>query len=141
MSGSGDQTLRLSDLRTGAELRRFHGHTSSITTLALLPDGNRVLSGSWDHTLRLWDIQTGAELCRFQGHSNRISAIAVLADGRRAVSASADHTLRLWNLETGTNLACFIGDSAIDTIAISPIGDKFIAGDAHGRVMVFAIPP
>ena len=48
--------------------------------------------------------------------------------------------MRAHDLETGVNLACFVGDSAIETIAVSSIGDRFIVGDEHGRVMVFAVP-
>jgi WD40 repeat protein len=140
LSGSRDHTLRLWDLETGAELRRFEGHREAVTTVAVLADGRRALSGSEDRTLRLWDIETGAELRRFEGHGNWVMKVAVLADGRRALSICGDHTLRLWELETSVELACFIGDETMVTVAVSPIGDRAIVGDARGRVMVFAVP-
>ena len=62
LSGSDDRTLRLWDLETGAELRRFEGHEGWVTSVTVLADGRRALSGSWDKTLRLWDLETGAEL-------------------------------------------------------------------------------
>ena len=46
LSGSHDRTLRLWDLETGAELRRFEGMRDRVTSVALLPDGRRALSGS-----------------------------------------------------------------------------------------------
>ena len=66
-----DRTLRLWDLETGAELRRFEGHERRVTSVAVLPDGRRALSGSEIRTLRLWDLETGAELRRFEGHEKR----------------------------------------------------------------------
>ena len=70
LSGSGDRTLRLWDLETGAELRRFEGHEDRVTSVTVLADGRRALSGSHDRTLRLWDLETGAELRRFEGHED-----------------------------------------------------------------------
>ena len=70
LSGSGDETLRLWDLETGAELRRFEGHEARVTSVTVLADGRRALSGSDDRTLRLWDLDTGAELRRFEGHES-----------------------------------------------------------------------
>jgi WD40 repeat protein len=64
LSASEDRTLRLWDLETGAELRRFEGHERVVTCVTVLADGWRALSGSKDKTLRLWDLETGAELAR-----------------------------------------------------------------------------
>ena len=46
LSGSDDRTLRLWDLETGAELRRFEGHEDGVTSVTVLADGRRALSGS-----------------------------------------------------------------------------------------------
>ena len=64
LSGSWDQTLRLWDLETGAELRRFEGHTARVSTFMILADGQRMLSASEDRTLRLWHLNTGQEITR-----------------------------------------------------------------------------
>ena len=39
LSGSADQTLRLWDLKTGAELRRFKAGDGAVATVAALADG------------------------------------------------------------------------------------------------------
>src|SRR4051794_18853391 len=42
LSGGADGTLRLWDLESGTELRRFLGHAERVEAVAVLPDGHRV---------------------------------------------------------------------------------------------------
>ena len=53
LSGSADNTVKLFDVNGGAVLRTFRHHTSSLTSLALLPDGLRFVSGAYDTTARI----------------------------------------------------------------------------------------
>ena len=50
--------IRLWDAATGKELRRFGGHTISITGIAFSPDGKRLASAEIDG-VRVWDVATG----------------------------------------------------------------------------------
>jgi WD40 repeat protein len=127
LSGSADKTIRLWDVETGRELRRFVGHAGGITCLALLE--GRLLSGSEDRTLRLWDVDTGAALRRIEfavaetqppnvekqtqlrewlGHAGGVTSIAVM--NGRVLCGLDDRTLRLIDVETGAELRRF-GDS------------------------------
>ena len=50
-------TARLWDLRNpGSSPRILSGHTGTISSVALTPDGQWALTGSWDKTARLWDL-------------------------------------------------------------------------------------
>jgi WD40 repeat protein len=55
----------LYDVATGKELKKFKGHTESISAVAYSPKGNQVLTGSFDGTVRLWDVKTGAMVRSF----------------------------------------------------------------------------
>ena len=113
VSASDDQTLKVWDVETGAELRTLAGHSDAVNGVALSADGQRAASASWDATLKVWDLETGAELRTLVGHSYWVNGVALSADGRRAVSASNDKTLKVWDLETGTELRTLAGHSDV----------------------------
>ncbi|KAG2106691.1 uncharacterized protein F5147DRAFT_222258 [Suillus discolor] len=35
----------------------FHGHVGSVLSVAISPDGKRIVSGSEDKTIRVWDVE------------------------------------------------------------------------------------
>ena len=100
LSGSHDRTLRLWDLETGAELRRFEGHEGWVNSVAVLADGRRALSGSEDRTLRLWDLETGACLALFGGDAT-FTAVAVVRDDL-FVAGSANGAIHILDLRGPT---------------------------------------
>src|SRR5262249_26124362 len=77
--GGFDGMVRLWDVEAGKEMRCFRGHRGPVSSVALSPDGSRVLStGSGCHidgkyvgpegdTFFLWDVATGRERHRFGG--------------------------------------------------------------------------
>ena len=105
LSGSEDQTLRLWDLETGAELRRFEGHESWVSSVTALADGRRALSGPGQRYG--CGILRPVPSCGASRGMRIVTSVTVLADGRRALSGSLDKTLRLWDLETGAELCRF----------------------------------
>ena len=133
VSASEDNTLKVWDLDTGAELRTLAGHSDSVRGVAVSPDGRRAVSASYDKTLKVWDLETGGELRTLAGHSNWVNGVAVSPDGRRAVSASWDNTLKVWDLETGASIATFDCDSVAACGAFAD-NHTIVAGDNGGRV-------
>ncbi|CUU07126.1 delta-60 repeat domain-containing protein [Candidatus Kryptobacter tengchongensis] len=67
ISGHGDKTIRLWDISTTKEIRRFEGHTDEVTSVSISSEGRYVVSGSYDGTIRMWDINTGKEIAQFIG--------------------------------------------------------------------------
>ncbi len=109
MTYGSDGLVQLLDLSTGAELRRFSGHSDIVTSVAFSPDGQLVLTSSPDTTARLWDTQTGAELRRFSGNSSAIISAAFSPDSRYVLTGSADGAVRLRDTDYQTLLQYLCG--------------------------------
>ncbi len=129
VSGSGDNTVRLWELATGQEVRRFTGHDDAVLSVAVTPDGKYVVSGSDDKTVRLWDLATGKEVRRFTGHEQPVRSVAVTPDGKYVVSGSWDHTVRLWELATGQEVRRLTGhDDGVWSVAVTPDSKYVVSG-------------
>lgn len=127
--GSADRSVRLVEVASGRELRRFVGHAASVWAVAWSPDGRRALSGSLDGTLRLWDVSSGQELKRIEAHDGLVSAVAFFPDGKRALSAGFDHAAIIWDVDTGKELKRFANlASVVYCATIDRGGDRAILG-------------
>ncbi|KAF1911347.1 WD40-repeat-containing domain protein [Ampelomyces quisqualis] len=73
VSASGDRSVKVWNVRTGACIRTFSGHSKGIACVQF--DGRRIVSGSSDETVRIFDQATGAEVACLQGHSNLVRTV------------------------------------------------------------------
>ena len=127
LTASWDNTARLWDAATGAELLVLKGHEGPVTSAVFSPDGRRVLTASQDKTARLWDAATGAELLVLKGHENWVTSAVFSPDGRRVLTASGDHTARLWDAATGAELLVLKGhEDPVTSAVFSPDGRRVL---------------
>jgi WD40 repeat protein len=132
LSSADDNTVRVWNVLTGAEVFRFNGHTAFVGGAVFTPDGERVVSGSGDATLRLWDILQGPELYRRIAHTEKINDLQLSADGKTAITiSSADLQTILWDVETGEILNRFSNPPApfVDIAFLSNSQQYMVAYD------------
>jgi len=108
VTGSGDYTIKLWDLDSGREVRRFEGHEGTVYALALSADGKRLVSGSLDGTARLWDMDSGNQVAMFDSQTGPIYAVAFAADGT-VLTGGNDRTIRDWPATGGDGVVLFAG--------------------------------
>ena len=128
IAGSSD-ALRCWDIESGQELLIFKETKGVIWTLALSPDGRRIISGGGDKIARLFDLQTGKKLQEFQGHTDAVWGAVVLPGGKEALTGGWDQTLRVWDVETGKQVRTFEGVvDKVRCIVVSPDGKTVAVG-------------
>jgi len=98
LTGDALGNLVLRDPKTGAEARRFEGHTGSLTAATFTTDGQLLLSASSDGTARVWDAATKRELWKLEDHPGGVTCVAFSSDGRRVLSGGKDGVVRLWKI-------------------------------------------
>ena len=128
----------LPDLPDLALIRTLSRHTYLVTSCAISPAGDYIVSTSWDQTLRVWDARTGKEQRTLRGHAGKVLGCAISPAGDYIVSASDDQTLKVWIVETGEGQRTFSGHTqAVRSCAISPAGDYIVSASDDRTLKVW----
>ncbi len=137
-----DCSIKIWQLKTGTCRATLKGHEGRVISVAITPDGNRILSGSGDRSVRIWDVQTGLELARLDGHTGDIWSVVALKDNARALSGGFDKTLRLWDLASGKCLRVIEdetddNDNDVFSSDVNPTGTRVLSGHRNGDVRLW----
>jgi WD40 repeat protein len=109
-------------------LRRSSGDTQSllhpekVTSVAIAPDGQRLVTGGKRGSVTIWSAE-GEKLVEPDGHRSEITDVAFSPDGSRVATASRDTTARVWDTDSGRQvleLAPHRND--VTSVAFSPDG-------------------
>ncbi|KAH9926918.1 WD40-repeat-containing domain protein [Fomitopsis serialis] len=103
-TGSGDEIVKVWDLRRRKEIGGLMHHEGSITHLEF-PSRSHLLSASEDGTLCLFHARDWGVLRSLKGHKGRVNSVAVHPSGKLALSVGKDRTLRMWDLMRGKGSA------------------------------------
>jgi WD40 repeat protein len=138
MASSGkDGLIRLWDVGTGKEIRRFTGHKGCTYGLAFSPDGKTLLSAG-DDKPRLWDVATGKERLALPGTGAPFYSVAYAPDGKTVATIAerfGKGTVRLWDAATGRMLhALPTAADGTNQIAFTPDGKALVAVGNSGSL-------
>jgi WD40 repeat protein len=152
VTASRDQTARIWDAKTGAEVHRLSGHTDEVTSAAFSPDGKYVVTASLDGTARVWDVETGDELHtllhddvvylaatdRFVQDSGYVATGAFSPTGDRVITASLDGTAKIWDIQTGEELLILENHRiGVSSAAFGPSGDRVVTAGLNGVARIW----
>jgi WD40 repeat protein len=99
-TGAAENTVKIWNVATGAELHTLRGHSGDIYTVTFSPDaeGRWVASAGEDSTVKIWNSQSGELVHSLRGHLGLVSSLAFTPDGQKLVSGSRDHTAKVWDV-------------------------------------------
>ncbi|MDA1054578.1 MAG: WD40 repeat domain-containing protein [Planctomycetota bacterium] len=153
ITASSDETAKLWDLQSRAEVRQYTGHTGPLFCLALSADGRTLVTGAQDNTLRVWDVPQTKPIYWLAGHGGAAAGLALSTDGRSIASVGVDKKLRLWDT-TKLPTSIDVNSQPIDPAALSKQlaahehpatavayrndGNLTATADDHGRVVFWS---
>ena len=124
-------------------VRTFAPGESPLECLAVLPDGERVLTGQADGQLRIWHISTGRRLGDLSvGGRRPIVCLATSRDGRRALVAvgGPNHEILVVDLQRLEIVARLHGHAVETTaVAFAPDNRHAVSGCADGEICVWDV--
>ena len=126
-----DYAIRLWDLKTGKEVRRFGDHTELVPCVSWSPTGKMIVSSSADGTVRLWDARTGEEVRRFDHQKNSYCWLAFSPDGKLLASPEGQAGIVVWDTASGREHCRLEVKSAPSKAAFSPDGSVLAVADEN----------
>lgn len=125
-SGSGDKTVKLWDMATGAEIRTFRGHHDKVGFVNFSPDGRFIVSGSQTDTIRIWEVSSGRNVLAI-GHSPIANSVCFSPDGRYIVEGRV-YGIGFWDVETGKLVKTYRVESVVNSVSYSHDGRFLVYG-------------
>jgi dipeptidyl aminopeptidase/acylaminoacyl peptidase len=130
-SASWDGDIRLWDVATRKEVRRFSGHDGPVSALRLSADGKRLLSMGHDGNIRRWDVADGKEV-RPRSGTNGLGNVLLSPDGATFASwgwqpRQQALSVHVWDTTSGKEPRKLVLEPGTRPIAISQ-DNKRLAG-------------
>lgn len=139
-SRSFDDTIRIWDVGSGAELASLKAGEEAAPRIAFSPDGRRVAGPSAEHRVTIWDAGSGETLRLLEGPEETLYAVAYSPDGRLLAGGSESGIIIIWDTDKEAEPTVFKGHGeAVISLAFSPDGALLISGAADDTATIWQV--
>ncbi len=108
-------------------------------TVALSPDGTRIVAAAADNDLHVLNLVSGAVSASLQGHTAPLTTVAFSSDGAHIASGAANGAVRLWDARTLTAQRELLAhDGAVTALAFRPDDETLASGSHDGTVRIWS---
>ncbi|NEP49828.1 MAG: hypothetical protein F6K65_13850 [Moorea sp. SIO3C2] len=133
------------DYWKGAQLECcLTGHSDSVGTIAISPDGKTLASGSFDGTIKVFNLHTKEIKYTLNAHQNDVSYVIFSPEGE-LITSSYDGTIKIWNLHTKKVKWTLIEENEdllpIESLCLSPNTQHlFVSSYESHKIHVWDLP-
>jgi serine/threonine protein kinase len=140
-SGGADKLVKLWNLDTLSQIRRYRGHGDAVTAVAFSADGQMLASASLDGAIRVWSTGSNSTIRRLYGHKGRVGSVAFSPAGDTIISAGEDGQVRVWDFKRGRAAKTLNGHTGgVRSVAFSPDGTTLASAGDDGIIRLWANP-
>ena len=116
----------------------YAGHTREVTSVAITPDNNYIVSASNDRTLRLWSILERREEPVLQSGGSIILCVAITSDGNYIANGYGDKSIIIWNLKSKTPEGILRGHTgSVWCVAIAADTKYLVSGSSDKTIRIW----
>lgn len=108
-----------------------------ITSLAISPDGRRLVVGARDNLIHVWDLATRQRERVIPSHTAWVLDVSYSPDGGRFLSAGSDGDVKVWESATGRHLRTLRHEIQVHAAIYSPDGRSIATASSDGLVRVW----
>ncbi|MFH1050514.1 MAG: choice-of-anchor D domain-containing protein [bacterium] len=99
-----DSLIRIWDVKTGDEIKTLRGHIGGIRSIALSPNGDKLVSAGIDFTIKVWDVKTGTVIKDIPVWQSYVTSLDLHPEGNKAVLGKNDKRIKVLDLSTGEEI-------------------------------------
>ncbi|MEW6495299.1 MAG: serine/threonine protein kinase, partial [Cyanobacteriota bacterium] len=111
----------------------------ALSSIAISPDGNTLVSGSYDGILKFWNLGTGELRSTFK--IGKVNDLAISPDSQLLASIHQNYAILIWDIKSGKLLAELSGypDEFVN-VHFSPDGQTLLSQSRDGIIRVWQSP-
>ncbi|GAA5832762.1 hypothetical protein JCM11251_005753 [Rhodosporidiobolus azoricus] len=138
LSGGADRQIKLTNAKTGSQIKTYGGHGYEVLGIACTPDNTRFASCGGDRSVFLWDVTSGDIMRRLSGHVGKINTVAWNDAASVLASGSFDTTVRLWDIKSQNRVPLQVLEEGRDSITSIQIHEHLVmTGCVDGYVRTY----
>jgi WD40 repeat protein/predicted Ser/Thr protein kinase len=126
VAGFSKGPLKLWPLDQPREAATFPGHSGWVRGLAMLQDGQTLISAGAD--IRFWDVRTRRENALKLSPRADANRISLSPDGRRLAAGASDGRITIWDVASHQEVVTLVGhEESVTQLAFAPDGDHLVS--------------